>query len=238
MINGIILQVTQTNAITDTINKALAAAPPAPDQSISLWDLAQKGGPILIPIALLSIAAFYIFFERYFTIRKFSKVDLNFMNQIRDHVHHGNIEAARSLCKATDNPVARMVEKGLMRLGKPIHDIEVAIENVGKLEIYKMEKNMGVLSTIAGLAPMFGFLGTIFGVIKIFYEIHLQNSLEIGTISGGLYVKMISSGAGLLVGIIAYAGYQFLSHRIDREVNRMEINAIEFIDLLEEPVKR
>jgi biopolymer transport protein ExbB len=238
MINGIILQITQsTNAIADSISKAMSTTP-QPDQSISLWDLAVKGGPILIPIAVLSVAALYIFFERFFTIQRYAKIDMNFMNQIRDHVYHGNIEAARALCKATSSPVSRMVEKGLMRLGKPIKDIEGAIENVGKLEIYQMEKNMGVLSTIAGLAPMFGFLGTIFGVIKIFYEIHLQNSLEIGTISGGLYVKMISSGAGLLVGIIAYAGYQFLTHRIDRVVNQMEINAIEFIDLLEEPAKR
>ncbi|MCX6290728.1 MAG: MotA/TolQ/ExbB proton channel family protein [Bacteroidetes bacterium] len=237
MINGMILQITQnTGAVADTLHKA-AAATPTIEQSISLWDLAEKGGPILIPIALLSIAALYIFFERFFTIQRYAKIDMNFMNQIRDHVHHGNIEAARALCKATNSPVSRMVEKGLMRLGKPIKDIEGAIENVGKLEIYQMERNMGVLSTIAGLAPMFGFLGTIFGVIKIFYQIHLQNSLEIGTISGGLYVKMISSGAGLLVGIIAYAGFQFLTHRIDRVVNQMEINAVEFIDLLEEPVK-
>jgi biopolymer transport protein ExbB len=130
-----------------------------------------------------------------------------------------------------------MIGKGIVRLGKPVKEIEGAIESAGRLELYQMEKNLGVLSTIAGLAPMFGFLGTIFGVIKIFYEIHLENSLEIGTISGGLYVKMISSAAGLLVGIIAYAGYQFLVHRIDRVVNKMEISAIEFIDLLEEPVK-
>jgi biopolymer transport protein ExbB len=181
--------------------------------------------------------AVYIFFERYFTIQRFSKWDVNFMNMIRDHVHNGNIDAAKSLCKHTKGPVARMIEKGLMRLGKPIHEIEGAIENVGKLEVYTMEKNLGIMSTIAGLAPMFGFLGTIFGVIKIFYEINLQNSLEIGTISGGLYVKMISSAAGLLVGIIAYSGYQFLIHRIDRVVHRMEMNAVEFMDLLEEPVK-
>ena len=130
-----------------------------------------------------------------------------------------------------------MIGKGIVRLGKPVKEIESAIESAGRLEVYQMEKNLGILSTIAGLAPMFGFLGTIFGVIKIFYEIHLENSLEIGTISGGLYVKMISSAAGLLVGIIAYAGYQFLVHRIDRVINKMEINAIEFIDLLEEPVK-
>jgi biopolymer transport protein ExbB len=235
---SIILQVTQTatQAVVDTAHAVQAATPPA-EQSISLWDLAQKGGPILIPIAILSVMAVYIFFERYFTIQRFSKWDTNFMNMIRDHVHTGNIDAAKSLCKHTKGPVPRMIEKGLMRLGKPINEIEGAIENVGKLEVYTMEKNLGIMSTIAGLAPMFGFLGTIFGVIKIFYEINLQNSLEIGTISGGLYVKMISSAAGLLVGIIAYAGYQFLIHKIDRVVNRMEMNAVEFMDLLEEPVR-
>jgi biopolymer transport protein ExbB len=238
MIYGIILQVTQTatQAVTDTAQAVQTATPPV-EQSISLWDLAVKGGPILIPIGILSVMAVYIFFERYFTIQRYSKWDVNFMNMIRDHVHSGNIEAAKSLCRHTKGPVARMIEKGLMRLGKPIQEIEGAIENVGKLEVYTMEKNLGIMSTIAGLAPMFGFLGTIFGVIKIFYEINLQNSLEIGTISGGLYVKMIASAAGLLVGIIAYAGYQFLIHRIDRVVHRMEMNAVEFMDLLEEPVK-
>jgi biopolymer transport protein ExbB len=235
MIFGLILQVTQT--ATDTMANAAQALNKPAEQSISLWDLANKGGPILIPIGILSVMAVYIFFERYFTIQRFSKWDVNFMNMIRDHVHNGNIDAAKSLCKHTKGPVARMIEKGLMRLGKPIHEIEGAIENVGKLEVYTMEKNLGIMSTIAGLAPMFGFLGTIFGVIKIFYEINLQNSLEIGTISGGLYVKMISSAAGLLVGIIAYSGYQFLIHRIDRVVHRMEMNAVEFMDLLEEPVK-
>lgn len=238
---AILLQIIQSITNTaDTLNKAanIAAAAATPtEQSISLWDLAQKGGPILIPIAILSIAAVYIFFERLFVIMRYSKIDQNFVNQIRDHVYFGNIDAAKSLCKNTNSPVARMIGKGLNRLGKPVKEIESAIESAGKLEVYQMEKNMGILSTIAGLAPMFGFLGTIFGVIKIFYEIHLENSLEIGTISGGLYVKMIASAAGLLVGIIAYAAYQFLVHRIDRVVNKMEINAIDFIDLLEEPVK-
>lgn len=238
---AILLQITQTaTSTTDTLNRAaqVAAATVTPtEQSISLWDLAQKGGPILIPIAILSIAAVYIFFERLFVILRYSKIDQNFVNQIRDHVHFGNIDAARSLCKNTNSPVARMIGKGIARLGKPVKEIESAIESAGKLEVYQMEKNLGILSTIAGLAPMFGFLGTIFGVIKIFYEIHLENSLEIGTISGGLYVKMIASAAGLMVGIIAYAAYQFLVHRIDRVVNKMEINAIEFIDLLEEPAR-
>ena len=240
MLNGIILQISQsTGSIADSAATASTTVPtlPTPSQSISLWEMAEKGGPILIPIAILSIAALYIFFERYFTIKKNSKIDMNFMNQIRDYVHNGNIDAAKALCKNTNTPVARMIEKGLMRLGKPVKEIEGAIENVAKLEIYKMENNMNVLGTISGIAPMFGFLGTIFGVIKIFYQIALQNSLEINAISGGLYVKMLSSAAGLLVGMIAYACYHYLVYMIDRVINKMEINAVQFIDLLEEPVK-
>ena len=235
---GIILQISQ-GPITalDSANAAAALIPPTITQSISLWDMAVKGGPILIPIALLSVIAFYIFFERLFTIRRYSKIDMNFMHQIRDFVHNGNVDAAKMLCRNTKTPVARMIEKGIMRLGKPVREIESAIENVGKLEIYKLEKNMGFLATIAGIAPMFGFLGTIFGVIKIFYEIAQQNSLEINTISGGLYVKMISSASGLLVGMLAYGAYHYLVHLLDRVINKMEINAVEFIDLLEEPVK-
>ncbi len=235
---GIILQISQgpTTAL-DSANAAAALIPPTITQSISLWDMAVKGGPILIPIALLSVIAFYIFFERLFTIRRYSKIDMNFMHQIRDFVHNGNVDAAKMLCRNTKTPVARMIEKGIMRLGKPVREIESAIENVGKLEIYKLEKNMGFLATIAGIAPMFGFLGTIFGVIKIFYEIAQQNSLEINTISGGLYVKMISSASGLLVGMLAYGAYHYLVHLLDRVINKMEINAVEFIDLLEEPVK-
>lgn len=234
ILTSILLQIAQP---IDSAANLVGAAAEKTVETITFWDLAQKGGPILIPIAILSLMAVYIFFERLLTIQKFSKTGSNFMNQIRDNVHHGNIEAAKVLCRNTNSPVARMIQKGLMRLGKPIHDIEGAIENVGKLEVYTMEKNLGLLSSIAGLAPMFGFLGTIFGVIKIFYEIHLENSLEIGTISGGLYMKMIASAAGLLVGIIAYAGYQYLIHRIDRVIHQMELNAVEFIDLLEDPVK-
>jgi biopolymer transport protein ExbB len=236
---GIILQITQsTTTALDSANAAATQiAEPVATQSISLWDMAIKGGPILIPIALLSVIAVYIFFERLFTIRRYSNIDMNFMHQIRDYVHNGNIDAAKMLCRNTKTPVARMIEKGIMRLGKPVREIESAIENVGKLEIYKLEKNMGFLATIAGIAPMFGFLGTIFGVIKLFYEIAQQNSLEINTISGGLYVKMISSASGLLVGMLAYAAYHYLVALLDRVINKMEINAVEFIDLLEEPVK-
>lgn len=223
-----------------TATDSAAALQPAvkTEESMSLLELVMKGGAIMIPLGILSVLALYIFFERLFTIKKSSAIDPNFINQIKDHVHSGNIDAAKSLCRNTNSPVARMIEKGLMRLGKPIRDIESSIENVGKLEIYKMEKNLSFLGTIAGIAPMFGFLGTIFGVIKIFYQISLENSLQIDTISGGLYVKMITSGAGLLIGIVAYAGYHYLIALVDRAVNKMEINAVEFIDLLEEPAKK
>jgi len=236
---SLLLQITQGAGLpADSAATAAAPLTSAPvEQSMSFLEMAVKGGPILIPIGILSILALYIFFERLFVILKFSRLDQNFMNQIRDQVHQGNVQAARSLCKATDNPIARMIDKGLARLGKPIREIESAIENQGKLEVFTMEKNLGFLGTIAGIAPMFGFLGTIFGVIKIFYQISLQNSLEIDTISGGLYVKMISSASGLLVGMIAYSCYHYLVQRVDRVINKMEINAVQFIDLLEEPVK-
>lgn len=228
-----LLQISVGTPAADTL--ATTSNPPIPD--MPLWEIVQSGGPIMIPIALLSVIAVFIFFERYFTISKRGKIDMNFMHQIRDHVHNGNIEAARTLCNNTNTPVAAMIEKGIMRLGKPIRDIETAIENVGKLEIYKMERYLNILGVIAAIAPMFGFLGTIFGVIKIFYQIALQNSLDLGVISGGLYVKMVTSAAGLTVGIMAYVLYHILTGMIDRVVNKMEINAVEFIDLLEEPVK-
>src|SRR5258705_13895874 len=161
ILTSILLQIVQP---ADTAANMVAAGADKAVETITFWDLAKKGGPILIPIAILSLMAVYIFFERLLTIQKFSKIGSNFMNQIRDNIHHGNIEAAKVLCRNTNSPVARMVQKGLMRLGKPVHDIEGAIENVGKLEVYNMEKNLGLLSSIAGLAPMFGFLGTIFGV--------------------------------------------------------------------------
>ncbi|MEO8147583.1 MAG: MotA/TolQ/ExbB proton channel family protein [Bacteroidia bacterium] len=238
MLNSILLQMSVSgSAVADTLHQIAAAPTPAEIPDMPVWEIVKKGGTIMYPIALLSVIAVFIFFERYFTISNRGKIDMNFMNQIRDHVHHGNIDAARSLCKNTSTPVARMIEKGIMRLGKPIRDIEAAIENVGKLEIYKMERNLNILGVIAAIAPMFGFLGTIFGVIKIFYQIALQNSLDLGVISGGLYVKMVTSAAGLTVGIIAYILYHVLVGMIDRVINKMEINAVEFIDLLEEPVK-
>jgi biopolymer transport protein ExbB len=237
MHTAIILQITQAGqVVTDTLNNITgqAGAGQAPS-SISLWDFIVKGGPIMIPIGLLSVITLYIFIERYIVIKNASKIDKGFMNQIHDFMHKGNIDAAKTLCRNTDSAIARMIEKGISRIGRPIKDIEAAVENVGKLEVHKMEKNMSILGIIAGIAPMFGFVGTIIGVIKIFYNISLADNISIGLIAGGLYEKMITSASGLVVGIVAYVGYHYLSVMTDKVIFKMESNAVEFIDLLQEP---
>ena len=190
---------------------------------------------IMICLLIMSVIAVTIFFSRYMTIQKASQIDEGFMNNIRAHVSNGNIGAARALCQSTDSPVARMVEKGLMRIGKPLDDIEHAIENVGRLEIFKLEKNSNVLAIIAGIAPMFGFLGTIAGMITTFKDLSTADNLSISTISGGIYIKMFTSAAGLIVGIFAYVAYSYLNSMIDRIVNKMETSTFDFIDLLQEP---
>ena len=191
----------------------------------------------MLPIALLAVLALVIFFERYFTIRKAAKNESNLMIQVRSSIISGNLQAAVSICKNSDSPLGRMLQKGLLRIGRPIKDIEGAIENVGKLEVSKLEKNIGILGIVAGIAPMFGFLGTIYGVIKIFYDISKTDNFSIGTISAGLYVKMVTSAAGLFVGIVAYVGYHVLNMMVDKVILKLETDAIEFIDLLEEPSK-
>jgi biopolymer transport protein ExbB len=228
MLNALLLQITPVSAAV------MPSATKAPE-SISLFDFIIKGGPIMIPIAILSAIAIYIFIERYLTIKKASKVDDNFMNTIRDYMHSGNISAAKTLCKSTNTPIARMVEKGISRIGKPIKEIEGAIENIGKLEVHKLEKNLSILGIIAGIAPMFGFVGTIMGVIKIFYNIAQADNISIGLIAGGLYQKMITSASGLIIGIFAYVGYHYLAIMTDKVIFKMESNAVEFIDLLQEP---
>lgn len=224
----------QAPALQDTSINTTVGASAASVQSLSLWELILKGGPVMIPLGLLSFLAVYLFIERLITIRKFSGKDTNFMNNIKDFIHSSNIDAAKALCKNTDKPIAKMVEKGLKRIGRPIKEIEESIENVGKLEISKMEKNLSLLGTIAGIAPMFGFLGTIFGVIKIFYNISLADNISIGLIAGGLYEKMITSAAGLMIGILAYIGHHLLLQMVERTTNNIESSAIEFIDLLQE----
>ncbi len=219
----------------DTLQKA-AAALPAPEK-ISMWNLLEKGGFIMYPLYILLIAAIFVFTERLIAIRKASRIDDNFMRIIRDNIVTGNVNAARSLTKNTDNPVARMIDKGIQRIGKPIDAIEKSMENVGKLEMYQMEKNLSILSLIAGIAPMFGFLGTIIGMVQLFYGIASTGEYTLNTIAGGIYTKMITSGTGLIIGLIAYMAHNYLSTQIDKTVNKMEMASFEFIDILQEPTK-
>lgn len=210
-------------------------ATPPPQASLSLLDLIMKGGFIMIPMGILSILTLYFFFERLMTISKASRLDRNFMNQIKDYIHNGNMDAARALCKSTTAPAARMIEKGISRIGKPIKEIEESMEAVGKLEINRMEKNLSILSLIGRIAPIFGFIGTIAGVIKIFYDISLTDNISIGVISSGLYQKMITSASGLAVGLLAFIGYYILNAMLDKTINKMETASVEFIDLLHGP---
>lgn len=223
--------------IADTANQAAQQLATIPHQELRFGDLLIKGGWVMVPIGILAVLGLVIFFERFFTIRKASKNEGNLMVQVRSSIMSGNLQSAIAICKNSDSPLGRMLQKGLLRIGRPIKDIEGAIENIGKLEVSKLEKNIGILGIVAGIAPMFGFLGTIAGVIKIFYDISQTDNISMGVISGGLYVKMVTSAAGLFVGIVAYVGYHILNMMVDRIILRLETDAIEFIDLLEEPGK-
>lgn len=224
--------------ITTAATDSLTAAAPATEESLSLFDLALKGGPIMVPIALCSVIAVYIIFERYFSIRKSAKDDPNFMNNIRDFISNGNIDAARSLCRNTDSPIARMIEKGISRIGKPLSDIEKAIENIGNIEVVKMEKGLSLLATVAGAAPMLGFLGTVTGMIKAFYNMSKAGkTIDISLLSGGMYEAMVTTVAGLIVGIFALVAYNLLTAMVEKVVFKMENSSIEFMDLLQEPAK-
>jgi biopolymer transport protein ExbB len=209
----------------------------AAQQKESLWDILIKGGPLMIPLGVLLVIAIFVFFERYMAIKKASKLDDNFMSIIRDHIVTGNVTAARSLTKNTNTAVANMLDKGIQRIGKPIESIERSMENVGKLELYKMERNLSILSVVGYIAPLFGFLGTIAGMFQLFYSIASTGEYSISNIAGGIYVKMISSASGLIIGIIAYIGYRYLNSQIDKATNRMEVASAEFIDILQEPTR-
>jgi len=204
-------------------------------KKISLWSMLVQGGVLMIPLALLLVLAIFFFIERLLAIRKASKIEPNFMNIIRDNIVTGNITSARALAKNTDSAVARIIDKGIQRIGKPIDSIEKSMENVGKLEMYNMERNTNILSMVAGMAPMFGFLGTIAGMIQMFYEINSTGKFELNTIAGGIYVKMITSATGLIIGLIAYVAYNYLNTQVDKTANKMEAASAEFLDILQEP---
>lgn len=211
------------------------------EKTLSVMDLIVSGGTASIVIIILLFAmlfvAMYIYFERLFAIKAASKIDGNFMNQIRDHVMNGKLEAAKLLCAQTDSPVARLTEKGISRIGKPLEDINTAIETAGTLEVYKLEKNVTVLATVAGAGPMIGFLGTVIGMIMAFHEMaNSGGQAEMGVLAAGIYTAMTTTVAGLIVGIISYIGYNHLVNRTDKVVHQMEANAVEFLDLLNEPL--
>ncbi len=232
MLLSILLQVNP-----EAVDSTSAAVANVPVDGINILDMLIKGGPIMIPIALCSIIAVFIMVERYFNIKKKFKINSNFMSSIKDNVVNGNIAAALNLCRTNPTPVSRMVEKGLIRIGKPLKDIEASMENVGNLEISKAEKNLGVLGIIAGVAPMLGFIGTIMGVITIFHSIAATDNFSISIVAGGLYQKMITSLAGLVVGVFAYSGYHMLMMMVDRLTFRIEAAVIEFVDILQEPTR-
>ncbi|GAA4327280.1 MotA/TolQ/ExbB proton channel family protein [Flaviaesturariibacter amylovorans] len=222
---------------TKLASGAAAATDANNDGSISFYELLTLGGWLMIPLAVLFLLTIYMFFERLQAIRKASQIDANFMNIIRDHIVNGNVSAARSYAKNINNPVARIIDKGIQRLGKDIEIIEKSMENVGKLELYRLERNLSVLSLIAGIAPMFGFLGTIFGMFQLFYNLASTGDFTIQTMAGGIYTKMITSATGLIIGLLAYIAHNYLTTQVDKTANRMEASSAEFIDVLQEPAR-
>ncbi|MFT3885043.1 MAG: MotA/TolQ/ExbB proton channel family protein [Flavobacteriales bacterium] len=236
----LLAQVQQTvEAAHQAVQQAVPVVINTPTQDqLTIWSLVSKGGWwIMGPLALMSLITVYVVIERAMALSKALREDKDFINKIRDYVHEGKTDSARNLCAQSSSPSARMVEKGLQRMGKPTKDIESAMETVGRVELSKLEKNISLLSLFAKLAPMFGFIGTIIGVIKIFYDISLTDNISISVISEGLYQKMVTSSAGLVVGIIAFAGYFFLHNMVERVINKMERTSMLFIDVLQEPTK-
>ena len=203
----------------------------------SVWSLLSKGGPIMIPLFILFALVVFFCIERWLVISKASKSDDNFMNIIRDHIVNGNVTAARSLAKNSDNPIARMIDKGIQRIGKPIDSIEKSMENVGKLEIYKLEKNLSTISVISRIAPLFGFVGTIIGLVILLKEFATISNPSISQIADAMYIKLITSATGLIIGMLAFLGHSYLDTQINRLGNKMEAASSEFIDILQEPTK-
>ena len=201
----------------------------------SVWTLLSKGGPLMIPLGILFALAVFFFIERLLAVKKASKIDENFMRIIRDHIITGNVAAARSLSKNTDNPVARMIDKGIQRIGKPIDAIEKSMDNVGKLEMYKMEKNLSILSVISRIAPLFGFVGTIVGLVLLLKQFATISNPSVSQIADAMYIKLITSASGLIIGMLAYLGYSYLDTQINRTANVMESASNDFIDVLQEP---
>jgi biopolymer transport protein ExbB len=227
MIN--LLQIDSSNIVANTAS--------VPQKGISLFDLLTLGGWVMIPLVILFLITIFVFFERLIATRKAANIDSNFMNIIRDHIINGNVSAARSFAKNTNNPVARIIDKGIQRIGKPIENIERSMENVGKLEIYNLERNLSILSLCAGIAPLLGFLGTIIGMFQLFYSLATGGEFTIQTMANGIYTKVITSATGLIIGLLAYVAHNFLSTQVDKSAYKMEASSAEFLDILQEPTR-
>ena len=223
--------------VADEYVQAAAAAQVIPqEQSFSLIQMASKGGWLMIVLVLLSIAAIYIFGKKWWMISRANKIDKNFMRDIRDYIHEGKIKSAAMLCQRYDSPIARLVEKGIERIGRPLGDIQTSVENTGNVEVARLERGLPFLATIAGGAPMIGFLGTVIGMVQAFFDMaNAGNNIDITLLSNGIYTAMITTVGGLIVGILAYFGYNYLTSRISDLVFRMESATIDFMDLLHEP---
>ncbi len=227
-----ILQI--NNPAVDTAAKDTTTA--VTEKTISIWDLISSGGwYIMIPLGILSIITIYVFIERYLAIQKATRDESQMLNKIRDYVNDRKFEAAKDLCLNTDTPIARMLSKGIARIGKPVKDVSASIENEAKLEVYKLEKNLSSLATIAGVAPMIGFTGTVIGMIVTFHEMKISGEgIQIDQLSGGIMQAMVTTLSGLIIGIIAYIAYNILVTKVDKVVHQMESSSIEFLDLIEE----
>lgn len=230
-----LLQITQAAIDSLTLSQNVFQNVAPEQEPLTLLSLLMKGGWIMIPIGIFSLLAVYFTIERFIVINRARRIDPQFMYAIRDQLLNGKMEAALALCRSNNTPIARLLLKGIKRIGKPIKEVESAVENEGRLEIHKLEKNLHYLSIIAGVAPMMGFVGTISGVIRIFYNISVEANISIDAIAGGLYEKMITSAAGLIVGIFAFIAHQVLNSMIDRVSNTLEQTAVDFIDLIQEP---
>jgi biopolymer transport protein ExbB len=224
---------------TAVANQAAELANKKPE--LTVIDIVFSGGPvgqvIMAAIFIMLFFAIYLYFERLMAINAASKIDSNFMNNIKLNITNGKIDSAKMLCAQTNSPIARLIEKGISRIGKPLEDINTAIENAGKLEVYKLEKNVSLLATISGAGPMTGFLGTVFGMVLAFHEMAQSGNskIEMSSLSQGIYTAMMTTVIGLVVGIVAYVGYNHLVTKTDKIVNKMEANVVEFLDLLNEP---
>ena len=225
--------------ITDTLQNVtkFATGDSNHDGILSFFELLKMGGWIMIPLAIMLLFAVYVFAERTIAIRNAAKIDDNFMNIIRDNIVSGNVIAARNFAKNNNTPVARIIDKGIQRIGKPLDSIEKSMDNVGQLEMYKLEKNLGFLSVVSKAAPIFGFVGTLVGLMQLFSRINNSNEFEVGTIAGGIYTKLITSITGLVIGLCAYLAYSYLNTQIDKASNKMEAASSDFLDILQEPTR-